>query len=96
MVTRDVAYHYPSFSDDVAQVATTPGYEPQTEVEPPKWSKWGEKHLPGSLEIGWSHSSLLKAWLTCVKLIGLSLLMQSAYLQANMPQSLPFICCGIS
>lgn len=32
----------------------------------------------------------------CVKLIGLSLVMQSAYLQANIPQSLPFICCGIS
>lgn len=33
---------------------------------------------------------------TCVKLMGLSLVMQSAYLQANIPQSLPFICCGIS
>lgn len=28
--------------------------------------------------------------------MGLSLVMQSAYLQANIPQSLPFICCGIS
>lgn len=31
-----------------------------------------------------------------MKLMGLSLVMQSAYLQANIPQSLPFICCGIS
>ena len=91
-----MAYHYPSFSYGVAQVATTPGYEPQNEAEPPKWSKWREKHLSGSPDTGWSQSPLPKAWRTCVKLIGLSLVIQSAYLQANMPQSLPFICCGIS
>lgn len=34
--------------------------------------------------------------LTCVNVMGLSLVMYSAYLHVNIPQSLPFICWGIS
>lgn len=38
----------------------------------------------------------LWGWITCVNLIGFSLVTYSAYLHVNIPQSLPFICCGIS
>lgn len=41
-------------------------------------------------------SAQLKKKLTCLKVRDLPLAIQSAYLQANTPQSLPFFCWGIS
>lgn len=84
-----MAYYCP-FSCDMAQAVISSVASYRLKQSPLRKTPTGQPRDRVVIELP------AKAQLTWVKLIGLSLVIQSAYLQANIPQSLPFICCGIS